>query len=144
MSYNFSKCMNQPNSYLITYCNVLKNVQISILKLHANEYTCKISTLSRPILGPTEPPMQLVPWALSPGVKRQRREADHSPLTSVEVKKTWIYTATPPIRLHGVVLSYLSVRTALPFLTFLLWFLNVSAAVILKYVHVNHGEQLSV
>jgi hypothetical protein len=30
-----------------------------------------------------------------PGVKRQGREADHSPPTSAEVKKIWIYTTTP-------------------------------------------------
>jgi hypothetical protein len=30
--------------------------------------------------------------ALSPGVKRQEREADHLPPTSAEVKKMWIYT----------------------------------------------------
>jgi hypothetical protein len=30
-----------------------------------------------------------------PGVKRQGREADHSPPTSAEVKKMWIYTSTP-------------------------------------------------
>jgi hypothetical protein len=29
-------------------------------------------------------------------VKRPGREADHSPLTSAEVKKMWIYTSTPP------------------------------------------------
>jgi hypothetical protein len=29
--------------------------------------------------------------ALSPG-----READHSPQTSAEVKKTWVHTSTPP------------------------------------------------
>jgi hypothetical protein len=34
--------------------------------------------------------------ALSPEIKRERSEADHSPPTSVEVKKTWIYTSTPP------------------------------------------------
>jgi hypothetical protein len=34
--------------------------------------------------------------ALSPGVKRQGREADHSPPTSAEVKKMWTYTSTPP------------------------------------------------
>jgi hypothetical protein len=33
---------------------------------------------------------------LSPGVKRAAREADHSPSASVEVKKMWIYTSTPP------------------------------------------------
>jgi hypothetical protein len=29
------------------------------------------------------------------GVKRPGREADHSSVTSAEVKKTWIYTSTP-------------------------------------------------
>jgi hypothetical protein len=33
--------------------------------------------------------------ALSPGVKRPGREADHSP-TNAEVKNMWIYTSTPP------------------------------------------------
>jgi hypothetical protein len=46
-----------------------------------------------------------------PGVKRLGREADHSPPTSAEVKNTWMYTSTPPIRLHGVVLNYLSTGT---------------------------------
>jgi hypothetical protein len=31
-----------------------------------------------------------------PGVKRQGREADHSPPTNVEVNKMWIYTSTLP------------------------------------------------
>jgi hypothetical protein len=39
-----------------------------------------------------------------PGVKRQGREADHSPPTKAEVKKMWIYTSTH-IRLHGVMLN---------------------------------------
>jgi hypothetical protein len=38
-------------------------------------------------------------------LKRQGREADHSPPSSAEVKNAWSYTSTPPIRLHGVVLS---------------------------------------
>jgi hypothetical protein len=33
---------------------------------------------------------------LSSGVRRPGREADHSPPASAEVKKTWIYTSTPP------------------------------------------------
>jgi hypothetical protein len=49
---------------------------------------------SRPALGSTQPPFQWVPEALSPGLKRQGREADHSPPTSAEVKKIWIYTST--------------------------------------------------
>jgi hypothetical protein len=31
-----------------------------------------------------------------PVVKRQGREADHSPSTSAEVKKMFIYISTPP------------------------------------------------
>jgi hypothetical protein len=50
-------------------------------------------TSSRPVLGPTQPPIQWVPGALFPGVKRQRREADHSSPTIAEVNKTWIYTS---------------------------------------------------
>jgi hypothetical protein len=30
------------------------------------------------------------------GVKRPGREADHSPQTSVKVKKTWVHTSTTP------------------------------------------------
>jgi hypothetical protein len=51
---------------------------------------CKIflfSTVSRPTLGPTQPPIQWVWWSLSLGIKRQGREADHSPPSSAEVKK---------------------------------------------------------
>jgi hypothetical protein len=53
------------------------------------------STSSRPALGSTQPPVQWVPGAFSPGVKRPGREAEHSPPTSAEVKKMWIYTSTP-------------------------------------------------
>jgi hypothetical protein len=52
--------------------------------------------LFRQALGPTQPPVQWVSGALSPGVKRQGREADHSPPNIAEVKKMWIYTSTPP------------------------------------------------
>jgi hypothetical protein len=54
------------------------------------------STSSRPAPGPIQPPVQWVPEALFPGVKRQGREAEHSSPTSAEVKKMWIYTSTPP------------------------------------------------
>jgi hypothetical protein len=48
-----------------------------------------------------QPPIQLVPGDVSPGVKRQGREADHSPPTSAEVD-LYIHS---PIRLHGAVLN---------------------------------------
>jgi hypothetical protein len=47
------------------------------------------TTASRPALGPTQPPIQWVPGALSLGVKRPGREADHSPPSSAEVKE-WV------------------------------------------------------
>jgi hypothetical protein len=58
------------------------------------------TTVSRPALGPIQPPIQCVPPALSLGVKRPRREADRSPPSSAEVKNAWNYISTAPIRLH--------------------------------------------
>jgi hypothetical protein len=49
------------------------------------------ATASIPILGPTQP-NHLVSRALSPGVKRSWREAQHSPPSSAEVKNAWKYT----------------------------------------------------
>jgi hypothetical protein len=42
------------------------------------------------------------PMAFSLGVKRQEREADHSPPSSAEVKNAWNCTSTTPIRLNVV------------------------------------------
>jgi len=61
--------------------------------------------MSRPALGPTQPPIQWVLGVLSQGVNRSGREADHSPKPSVEVKNAWSYTSTLPVHLHGVLLS---------------------------------------
>jgi hypothetical protein len=52
-------------------------------------------TSSRPALASAQPPIQWVPGALAPGVKRPGREVDHSPSTSAEVKKMWICTSSP-------------------------------------------------
>jgi hypothetical protein len=73
------------------------------------------TTLSKTALGPTQPPIQWVPGALFLGDKRPRREADHSPPSSVEVKE-WVelyvrYPNTPSWR--G---AYLSTGTTLPWL----------------------------
>jgi hypothetical protein len=67
--------------------------------------TFVFTTVSRTSLGPTQPPIQWVPGALSLGVKRLGREADQSPPSSAKVKNAWSYTSTPPTRFHGVVLS---------------------------------------
>jgi hypothetical protein len=63
------------------------------------------TTASRPALGPTQPPIQWVPGAVSLGIKRPGCEADHTPPSSAEVKNAWSYTSTLPVRLHGVVIS---------------------------------------
>jgi hypothetical protein len=62
-------------------------------------------TAFRPALRPTQSPIQWVSGALSLGVKQPGREADHSPPSSPAVKNVRSYTSTPPIRLHGVMLS---------------------------------------
>jgi hypothetical protein len=63
------------------------------------------STSSRSSLGSTQSPIQWVPGALSPGVKRPGREADRPLPTSAEVKKKMDLYIHSPIRLHGVVLN---------------------------------------
>jgi hypothetical protein len=61
------------------------------------------STAFRPALGPTtQPPIQWVAGALSWGVKRQGREADHSPPSRSRMVELCLHS---PIRLHGVVLN---------------------------------------
>jgi hypothetical protein len=47
-----------------------------------------------PVLETTQPSLQSVLGALSQMVKWPGSEADHSPPTSAEVKKTWIYAST--------------------------------------------------
>jgi hypothetical protein len=47
-----------------------------------------LSVSFRLVLGSTQPPIKWVLGALSLAVKQPGREADHSPLTSVEVKET--------------------------------------------------------
>jgi len=51
------------------------------------------------------PPIQWLPGALSLGIKRPGRKADHPSVTITEVKNAWSCTSIPPIHLHGVVLS---------------------------------------
>jgi hypothetical protein len=63
------------------------------------------TSVSRPAPGPNQPPIPWVPGAPSLGVKRWRRESNHSPPTGAEIKNEWSYTSTPPIGLHGVVLK---------------------------------------
>jgi hypothetical protein len=71
------------------------------------------TTASRTALGPTQLPIQWVPRALSLGVKRPEREADHSPPPSADVKNA-CYTSTPQhafmawysVKAHGQLYFY--------------------------------------
>jgi hypothetical protein len=58
-----------------------------------------LATVSRPALGPSQPPIQWAPRVLSPEVKRAVQEFDRSPPSSAQFKNVWIYTSTPPIHL---------------------------------------------
>jgi hypothetical protein len=53
------------------------------------------ATASKPALGLTQPPIQRVPGALFPEVRRPRRETGHSSSTSAEGKKAWSYNSGP-------------------------------------------------
>jgi hypothetical protein len=64
-----------------------------------------LTTASRPALGPTQTPIQRAPGAISLGVKRPGRDAEHLPPSSAKVNNAWSYASTPPIRLQSVVLS---------------------------------------
>jgi hypothetical protein len=62
-----------------------------------------LAPTSRSALGPTQPPMQWVPGALSPGVKRGRDVTlTTHPHLVPRLSKSRIYTSSPPMCLHGV------------------------------------------
>jgi hypothetical protein len=63
------------------------------------------TTASRTTLGPTQPPIQWIPGALSLGVMRPGREADHSPSSYAELKECVELCIHSTISFHGVVSS---------------------------------------
>jgi hypothetical protein len=42
------------------------------------------------VLGPTQPPLKWVSGAVAPHIKRPKREADHLPLSTAEVKNSGV------------------------------------------------------
>jgi len=57
--------------------------------------------VSRPALGPTEPPAQWVPGALAPAIEWPEREVDHTLPSSAKFGNEQNYISTPTICLHG-------------------------------------------
>jgi hypothetical protein len=64
------------------------------------------SIASRPVLGPTTPPIPWVPLALSSEVELQGHETDHSLSSSAGVKNGGAIP-TLPLCLYGIVLHYI-------------------------------------
>jgi hypothetical protein len=53
------------------------------------------ATASIPAMRPSQPPIEWVPGAFYPGVKRPWCEADHSLSYSTKFKNAWSYTSSP-------------------------------------------------
>jgi hypothetical protein len=71
----------------------------TFLLLHIHLFICAFShsalpCLFRQTLGPTQPPLRWVTGVPSPRVNRQERKADHPLPSTVEIKKTWMWTST--------------------------------------------------
>jgi hypothetical protein len=92
----YSKSKEDPVDYTFTARTFKKYFCIQILYRPSGVKNFLFSTLFRRALGPTQSPIQWVPAAISPGVKRPGREVDHLPSTSAEVRNMWAYTSTPP------------------------------------------------
>jgi hypothetical protein len=52
--------------------------------------------MSRPAVGPAQPPIQWMPRTSSPGVKRTESDAGQSPPLSTQVKNPWSYISITP------------------------------------------------
>jgi hypothetical protein len=63
------------------------------------------TTVSRMVLGPTQPPVQWVLGSLSLGVKWPGVKLTTHLHLVPRLKNVWSYTSTPPVHLNGMVLS---------------------------------------
>jgi hypothetical protein len=83
----------------MAWCSVKAQGQLYLYLLHMRVNAGNFShpAASRPALGPTQPPIQWVPRAVSLGVKRPEHEADFTPPSSAEVKECMeIYLHSTP------------------------------------------------
>jgi hypothetical protein len=73
------------------------------------------TTVSRPALESTHSPIQWVPVALFPGVKRPGREADHSAPFSAECVELYLPSpSTPPW--HGAQLRKINIKVEVKYI----------------------------
>jgi hypothetical protein len=86
----FSSALVQNREHSV---GIAANRTAKVLFLNMGSYFLLFIT-SRQVLRPTQPPIQWVKKNLSPRVKRQRREIDHSPPSTARVKKVG---AIPPL-----------------------------------------------
>jgi hypothetical protein len=63
------------------------------------------TTVPRPALGPTQPPVHGVPGVRSLGLERQERSSNHLPPSGAEFKNRGAAPLLLQIHIHGVVLS---------------------------------------
>jgi hypothetical protein len=73
-----------------------------------------LTNMSRPVLGPTKPPIQRTTGALSLEKMPPGSEADHSNSSSAEVKNAWSYTSVPQYDFIAWYSVKKSTRTTLP------------------------------
>jgi hypothetical protein len=77
----------------------------------ATDYGAKCRGVGALALGPTDPPIQWAPGALSQAVMRPGREADHLPPTSAEVEQTSpaaVQLSRPPYLIRSSLLTALT------------------------------------
>jgi hypothetical protein len=89
-------------SYLYKYCGIncvetklRAGDRGSIPGRHSDGLFFSLRHRARPVLRPIQPPIQLVPRDITPGIKLPGSETDHSLPYSAEVKNAWSYTSTP-------------------------------------------------
>jgi len=71
------------------------------VRIRREEKIFLVSQISRPTLGPTQPPNQLFP-GFFPVYNAAGRKANHPHSSSDEIMIKWSYDPTPPIFLNGV------------------------------------------
>jgi hypothetical protein len=74
---------------LVKHKDILPLPYVPVFDSQQRQGIFLFASASGPALGPTQPPMKLVPVALPSGVKASEREADHSGPSRDKVKNVW-------------------------------------------------------